>query len=163
MRLRGCKVAIVAAIVAVLNSACQHGPVVPSSVLPSKKEREVGEKYVGKTFVTPYRTYLYPGIPRYLSSRSPDLYSRPTAEIPAGTRFVVRRIEIKKGAAGNVAVGIVSIPFGGTPDTFESRDVMVVDIHLESKVYRNVEWEQNLRGDYLPKFDLAAQQIGDED
>jgi hypothetical protein len=131
------------------GSACHYMPsVVRSSVAPSGREAEVGKDYVGKSFITNERAYLYFGLFPNLSTKEPRISDRPIS-VKSGTRFVVNRIELGQGRVAD----IVKASALGYGDRSEA-DALYVDLYLDSRVHRNVQLHLTEGG---PSFRTAEQ------
>ena len=122
--------------------ACHNlPPVISSDVLPSEGEQKMGENYVGKSFMLTQWAYLYPRTFQWvLRTEAPSAPDRPVS-VPPGTRFVVNRVEMAQGKAGATTAAILGTPFYGLPEPGDvpTIDVLYVDLHVETKTYRNAQ------------------------
>lgn len=135
--------------------ACQQVPS-PLPSAPSKKEAEVGKNYMGKSFVTIEDGSLSLGPFPELTRRRPDGYDK-LIFVPAGTRFVVQRVELNQGATRNAILGIAMFPFGGAPLASASKDVLYLDLYLGDRVHRDVQMELMLGLNNRPRFRPAPE------
>lgn len=120
-------------ITALLLNGCYLIPSpVRSTSLPSKTEKKLNDRYIGKTFVTAEPSFLIPGVFPLLTKEQPRISSY--LALRAGTPFEVKRIELRQGLNLVTAVGA---GLGGTSP--HHVNVFYVDIRVDTKVHRDVQ------------------------